>query len=150
MAAWGSIRGKEARGPRPQLSPGPAEVDFGEPAREGAGKRAEELRPPRPLPGTEAAGTEARPGARIARPQLGLVSPGPASEWGRGLDVTFGFALKKVPRRGPTLLSPLPRVLKISALQKASFLLPWARACRAHLARSSSRSRSLSRAGPFT
>lgn len=95
VAAWSQrrhpdgMRAGGARRPPPKQRRGPAEVDFGEPSRGGAEKRAEELRPPRPLPGTEAPGTEARPGARVARPQLGLVSPGPASAWGRDLDVTF-------------------------------------------------------------
>lgn len=90
-------------------------------------KGTEELRPPRPLPGTVAPGTEARRGASPINPRPpkstsgppSLVSSGPASEsqW-RTLVVTFWFA-PEVTRRGPTLRVPgLLEILEICAFRK--------------------------------
>lgn len=84
---------------------------WGEAAREGAGKETEELRPLRPLPGTEVPGTEVSQGATLPYPRaqsapgpLRLGYSGPASTGAGGRFRMLLLVLLKVARRGPTYL----------------------------------------------
>ena len=87
--------------------------------REKAGKRAEELLPPRPFSGTEAPGTEAPlgtyapssphpPAPGSGPPRLEYPSPGPASKWGAGGLWMLLLVFPKVSPRGPTPQPPRP------------------------------------------
>lgn len=126
-----------AQGPRfgevwlPRTCTRPCRGGLGERlTRERDGKETGELRPSRPLPGTEVPGTEAPRGAHITspklprnRPALGPRSPPPNG--GRTWDVTFGTSVSYSERTK----CPCARLPEIFLVPKSSFFLTLAPTC---------------------
>lgn len=98
--------------------------------RERDGKETGELRPPRPLPGTEVPGTEAPRGAYITSPKLPRNRPawgpqGPPPSEGRTWDVTFGTSASYSERTDCSRA----RLPEIFVVPKISFFLTLALTC---------------------